>query len=694
MKHKNRSLRTEIIGPLLILSVIGFIAIFWIVLASIQTQHTITKASQTALHSVQVAYDTEIAVEQLGKLIGQAMHMVAVEDVEKVSLELNATITKLRKLIDRQYKFSENTEATELAEQLRTDVESLIKDSKVFVSSIHSPQIPTHHSIEERIRHVNLLSTKLAAVADNNSVEINKMAQNEFLWMLVQVTTIMTALFIAGVLFALNRSNKIVSALQDLSNTMVRIRNNDFPEAIEACTRSDEIGTMAQNVAAFAVGLKKLTSAKARIEHIAHHDTLTGLPNRRSFQEQVVRHFRMNKSSGVPFAVFILDLDNFKAINDSLGHPVGDALLCKATERLLQSVDDTHFVARLGGDEFAIIISDARQPDRTEELAERLNDFLSRPFLINGSVINVTTSMGIALAPDDGDNFKEILQKADLALYRSKMRGRNTHTFYDESLNANVLSRRSIEIDLRKVLARNELELHYQPLVSTKTGNVVALEALCRWNHPERGIINPTEFILVAEEIGLISEIGEWVLKTACKEATRWPDSIRMAVNLSPVQFQKGNVVSTVKTALEEAKLAPKRLELEITERVFLERNIQNINTLRSLKALGVRIALDDFGTGYSSLSYIREFPFDKVKIDRSFISGIPNNEQSSAIVSAIITLGMSLGVTTTAEGVETEIQREFLTHEGCDELQGFLISKPLPPEQLREFTQNSRAVA
>ena len=695
MNKKGSSIRTEIIGPLLGLSAIGLATMSWVIFASFQTQDKMRVASESALQSVQITHDLKVELNKLNAQIARALEMVHFAKPDQFKSELSDTTKNLRQLIHRQAELAQDRIMTEQVARLKNKVENLIRESEALISAPNAQFVPTNYLLERRTKDLIQFSDELTAIADKSSIQSSKNVQAEFLRSLVWVAALMISAFVAAVLFALSRANNIISILQDLSSTMLRIRNYDFPASIDAAKRSDEIGSMARSVEAFANGLKKLTSAKEKIEHLAHHDPLTGLPNRRSFQEQILRHFRLNSSNGAPFVIFVLDLDHFKSINDTLGHPVGDTLLTRVTERILHAVDSAHFVARLGGDEFAILITEATKPRSTARLAKELIDLLSRPFLINGSVINISTSIGIACAPADGADLKEILQKADLALHRSKLHGRNTYTFYDESLNTNVQSRRSMEEDLRKVLAKNELELHYQPLISSKTGKIVALEALCRWNHPRRGMVNPAEFIPIAEETGLISQIGEWVLMTACEEAKRWPDSVRMAVNLSPVQFQKGNVAATVKTVLEKINLAPERLELEITERVFLEQTAKNVKTLENLKELGIRIALDDFGTGYSSLSYISSFPFDKVKIDRSFVSGVPENDQASAIVSAIITLGIALGVTTTAEGVETRQQREFLTQEGCDELQGYLISKPLPPARAHDFARSApRAVA
>jgi diguanylate cyclase (GGDEF)-like protein len=375
-------------------------------------------------------------------------------------------------------------------------------------------------------------------------------------------------------------------------------------------------------------------------------------------------------------AVLCLDLDNFKTINDTLGHPIGDKLLRGVAERLRCAVGPDDTIARLGGDEFAILQS-ATSPYAAEALAGRLVEVLSTPIVVDGHEINTGISVGIALAPNDGTAADDLMKCADLALYRAKAEGRSLFRFFEPEMDARIQARRALEVDLRRALASGEFHLVYQPLLNLAANELTGMEALLRWNSSERSAVTPAEFIPVAEETGLIVPLGEWVLRRACAEAAQWPDSVRVAVNLSPVQFRNRGLVTTVTQALAAAGLSPARLEIEITEAALLQKDEMTVAMLHQLRALGVRISMDDFGTGYSSLSYLRSFPFDKIKIDRSFIADIERNGDSEAIIRAIAELGASLGIETTAEGIETEEQLELVRRAGCTEVQGYLLSQP-----------------
>jgi diguanylate cyclase (GGDEF)-like protein len=392
------------------------------------------------------------------------------------------------------------------------------------------------------------------------------------------------------------------------------------------------------------------------------------------------------------------DRDHFKTVNDTLGHPVGDELLRLAAERLRECIHPDDTVARLGGDEFAIVQVGRDQPVNSTSLAGRLIKAIGEPFDVLGHQVVIGASVGIAIAPDDGGNPDQLLKNADLALYRAKEDGRETYRFFEPEMDARMQARRALELDLRKALALCEFALHYQPLVTLASGKINGFEALLRWHHPQRGMVPPAEFIPLAEEIGLIGGIGAWVLKEACMEAAKWPSSLKVAVNLSPAQFKGQKLVLDVIAALGASDLPPWRLELEITEAVLLNDTDATIAVLNDLRRLGVRIAMDDFGTGYSSLGYLRKFPFDKIKIDRSFIHDLAEKPDSLAIVRAVTGLGVSLGITTTAEGVETEDQLERLRTEGCTEVQGYLFSEPKPASELgallRQCAGAGKAVA
>ncbi|MCK1652601.1 EAL domain-containing protein [Bradyrhizobium sp. 149] len=418
--------------------------------------------------------------------------------------------------------------------------------------------------------------------------------------------------------------------------------------------------------------------AQAKISHMARHDALTSLPNRVLFHEQLVQGLRRTRS-GDQLAVLCLDLDHFKDINDSLGHPIGDALLKEVGRRLKATVSESDTVARLGGDEFAVVQIGRSEETAARSLAGRLVEVISAPYEIDDHQIVIGVSIGISLSPQDGSNPDELLKNADLALYRAKADGRGTYRFFETGMDARAQARRLLEMDLRAALQRDEFEPYYQPIRDVASGRVVAFEALLRWNHPQRGLIAPLNFIPLAEETGLIIQLGEFVLRSACTDAATWPDDVDVAVNLSPVQFKNPTLIASVTEALAASGLDARRLELEITESVLLQNTEATLTTLHELRAMGVRISLDDFGTGYSSLSYLRSFPFDKIKIDRSFVSELATREDSMAIIRAVTGLGRSLGIVTTAEGVENDAQLELLRREGCTQAQGYLFSKPRP---------------
>jgi len=419
--------------------------------------------------------------------------------------------------------------------------------------------------------------------------------------------------------------------------------------------------------------------AQDQISHMARHDALTNLPNRTLFREQLEKALRLAKRAD-QLAVLCLDLDHFKEINDTLGHPIGDALLREVARRLGECVTEHDTVARLGGDEFAIVqFCSNCEPSVVSALASQVVERIAAPYEIGGHQLVIGVSIGISLAPEDGKDPDELLQKADLALYRAKADGRGTYRFFETGMDARAQARRMLERDLRLALQRDEIAVYYQPIRDVEGDRIVAFEALARWNHSLRGLIAPNNFIPVAEETGLIVPLGEIVLGKACADAATWPDDIAVAVNLSPVQFKNPNLVTSVKAALQASGLAADRLELEITESVLLQNSEATLAVLHELRSFGVRISLDDFGTGYSSLSYLRSFPFDKIKIDRSFVTDLATRGESMAIVRAVTGLGKSLGIVTTAEGVETDTQFDLLRQEGCTQAQGYLFSPPRP---------------
>ncbi len=422
---------------------------------------------------------------------------------------------------------------------------------------------------------------------------------------------------------------------------------------------------------------------EAKISYMAQHDALTDLPNRLQLYERL-RQMLATPRRREHAAVFCLDLDRFKDVNDAYGHPVGDLLLQSVAGRLRQCIRDTDMVGRLGGDEFAIVQAGVSQPTDATSLASRLVEVIGAPYEIGGRQVTVGLSIGIALTPGDGLDPDQLLKNADMALYRAKSDGHGLYRFFEPEMDARMQARRTLEIDLRKAIANGEFELFYQPLVDMKTEYVTGFEALIRWHHPERGMIPPLDFISVAEETGLIVPIGDWVLRQACAEAATWPSDVKIAINLSPIQFKNKGLLLSVVSALAASGLSPNRLELEITESVLLQDGDATLAILNELRGLGVRISMDDFGTGYSSLSYLRKFPFDKIKIDQTFIFDMADHNDSLAIVRAVIAMGNGLGIATTAEGVETTEQFKQLKLEGCTEVQGYLFSPPRPATEVK----------
>jgi diguanylate cyclase (GGDEF)-like protein len=434
--------------------------------------------------------------------------------------------------------------------------------------------------------------------------------------------------------------------------------------------------------------------SEARIAHMARHDELTGLANRALFRERIEQAIARTKRGDERFAVLLLDLDRFKGVNDTMGHPAGDLLLKVTAQRLCRMVRETDTVSRLGGDEFAIVQTSVGSLADVERLCRRILDAIKEPFDIDGHGLDISTSIGIAVAPDDGLEAGTLLKNADIALYAVKTGGRGSWRFFEPAMEAQAQARSALEHDLRHALPAGELDVVYQPTIDLDSNEISGLEALLRWNHPRRGLIMPAEFIPVAEDTGLISEIGEWVLNTACAAAAAWPAAVWIAVNLSPVQFKDRGLVETVKNALANSGLPAQRLELEITETVVLQENQANRVTLQELGALGVSIALDDFGIGYSSLSYLRAFPFSKIKIDQSFVMELSDKSDSAPIVRAIADLGRSLGVPTIAEGVETPAQLRLVRAAGCKEAQGFLFSRPVAAADVPAIIARRKPVA
>ncbi|KWV50839.1 hypothetical protein AS156_13385 [Bradyrhizobium macuxiense] len=432
------------------------------------------------------------------------------------------------------------------------------------------------------------------------------------------------------------------------------------------------------------------TRADEKIAHMAHYDALTDLPNRVLFRERLEQALKAIRPGG-QLAVMYIDIDEFKSVNDALGHQIGDELLKAIAGRLRACVKETDVAARLGGDEFAVIQTAIRSHTETMQLLAAIYQAIREPIDCSGHLITTDASIGIAVAPSDGIDLDQLLRNADLALYGAKSDGRRTYRFFEAGMDARAKARRSLELELRQAIADGGFELHYQPLLHLEDSKVSCCEALLRWRHPERGTISPADFIPVAEETGLINDLGHWVLNTACREAVNWPDHVHVAVNVSPIQFKSQTLALNVATALAASGLSASRLELEITEAVLIRDDEAALDILHQLRELGVRIALDDFGTGYSSLSYLQRFPFDKIKIDRAFIKDLAGAGASSTIVQAVVNIAAASDMTTTAEGVETEQQRNMLRILGCTEMQGYLFSRPVPATDIRKLLSSYR---
>ena len=528
------------------------------------------------------------------------------------------------------------------------------------------------------------LAAALTRVAESRQAALINVA-------VAAVVLALTVVAVIGVLILLQR--RIVSPVLALTEVIGRISRLELDVTVPARQRKDEIGRMALALDALRRDAIVAEVNKAQIVHMARHDALTGLANRLTLQERLEQAVA-TAGRGQTSALLCLDLDRFKTVNDTFGHPTGDLLLQGVAERLLACVREVDTVSRLGGDEFVVLLVGLERPEQAASMARRIGSALAKPFDLDGQSVSVGSSIGIAFTPQDATSGIALLKRADIALYRAKQEEKGGWRFFQQEMDEVLQDRMAMERDLRAAISQNAFEVVYQPQYRLSDDRLCGFEALLRWHHPKLGMIGPAAFIPIAEETGLIVPISDWVLRHACVEAMNWPADVTLAVNVSCVQFKTLVLVQTVRQALQESDLPASRLELEITETALLNNSSSNLAILHELHGMGIQIAMDDFGTGYSSLSYLRSFPFDKIKIDQSFIRDLCGHADSRAIVRAVVALGNSLGMTTTAEGVETEDQLALLRLEGCTDAQGYLFSKPMAAAAARLLAAGRIAVA
>jgi diguanylate cyclase (GGDEF)-like protein len=533
-----------------------------------------------------------------------------------------------------------------------------------------------HDEFQAAMVDLSDLNDSIYKRADDNTEQVLRVASRTQGVLVVGAA----ALLVVTSLVTFLLYNLVLAPVSAVTKALLAEAEGKTEVSLPATLRKDEIGQMVEAIAQFR---ERTEIANKTMSHLARHDALTGLPNRFHFREKVEAKLADLESYNGPFTLLLLDLDRFKIVNDTRGHAAGDEVLKQVANRLRDLVGPQDTVCRLGGDEFAIILSGQCGPVEIETIARRLADEIGKPYALSSEPVVIGTSIGIAIAPQDGQDVSVLLKRADLALYQAKHKGRDTFCFFEEFAEHQSNNRRQLETDLSTALANGQLELFYQPIVSAKNRALVSLEALIRWNHPVRGQVPPCEFIPLAEDMGLMVAIGDWIVQEACTEAARWPKTVSVAVNISALQIRNGSLLPSVRRSLLSSGLDPHRLEIELTESILLQDTDLTLTTLQALRHMGVRISLDDFGTGFNSLQYLRCFPVDKIKVDQSFVRD--DSPVSGAIIRAIAELGKSLNLSIVAEGIETPEQYEKVRDSGCTEIQGYFISRPAPIRALRE---------
>jgi diguanylate cyclase (GGDEF)-like protein/PAS domain S-box-containing protein len=573
-----------------------------------------------------------------------------------------------RRVVERTAELTQSNQdlQREIAERKRT-AEALSQAAAVFENTSEGAMIT---DTEQRIVAVNRAFGEITGYTQQEAVGMT----SQFLYVKERDEPLFT-----------DMTNSVRRNGQWRGELWQQRKNGDnFPVWLSISTINDDRGQVAYYVSLFS-DITSLKESQEKLERLAHHDALTGLPNRLLFHVRLEHALERARREHNRVAILCLDLDHFKNINDSLGHPAGDHLLQAVTQRLLHAVREEDTVARLGGDEFSLLLEQLREPQDAALVAEKLLKVLAKPFSLEAQESYITGSIGISLFPDDGQDSTTLLKNADSALYQAKDHGRNNYRFYTKALTRAAFKRLELESNLRRAVERDEFILFYQPQVDLRDGRVVGAEALLRWCHPDLGLVLPTEFIPMTESTGLIVTLGEWVLHNACAQAKAWQDQglpgIRIAVNLSSVQISRGEILQTVERVLRDTGLDARYMELEITEGLIMQQSQHTDRTLDDLTAMGVKLAIDDFGTGYSSLTYLKRLPLHRLKIDKSFVREISADAEDRAIIRAVIALGNSLNLMVVAEGVENEIQREFLSSNGCDEAQGYFYGAPLPAD-------------